>query len=535
MLTRLSIRASLVFLPLLGMFLSHSDARATCLTQCEATLKYFDCSEPPPNQWDNKMMLSFDLDCQTCCSAPGGPLTCNAEDPDMSLLSLTHLGQPYDGTFFLSKSTCKSGPLIMFNPALETGPYELLYGNMILAQFTAGAQAGCKTNDQCPKCSVCVSGECKGLGLIVCTQDSDCGKGQMCKIDAEAPCANQCVPIEEGPCKSNEDCPKCSVCVGGECKGLGLIVCTQDSDCGKGQMCKIDPEAPCANQCVPIEEGTCKTDADCPPCWVCNAGECKATGFAVCLSDADCGDGKMCIVDPVAPCNNQCVAKEPGCTNDEDCGSCAVCVAGECKGLGLIMCTSDDDCSQGESCQIDQTDPCKNACVPTAPECTSDADCPVCAVCVLGECKGLGLIVCMADIDCDAGYVCDVSSVADCYNACVPEPTGDDAGSGDDVSASDDAATTDTGNVADVMAGDDTADSGSSGEKDNQESNEDSQALSDSSGNGDNGGNDGSKPEKDDGCSLATTPPTLLSPPFVFVAIFMLGLRIVRRNKNATI
>lgn len=480
MLQRLPIRSSFAILATLGIWTVPADSAATCLTQCDATLKYFDCTEPPPNQWDNTLMLSFDLGCQTCCSPPGGPLVCEETEPELSLLSLSHLGQPYDGTFFLSKSACKTGPLIMFNPALETGPYELLYENMILAQFTAGAQSGCKTNDQCPKCSVCVNGECKGLGLIACTQDSDCGKGQMCKVD---------------------------------------------------------PDAPCANQCVPIEEDECKTDADCPPCWACAEGECKATGFAICTQDSDCGDGKLCLVDPVAPCNNQCVAKEPGCTSDEDCGSCAVCVAGECKGLGLIVCTSDGDCLPGEGCSINKEDPCKNTCVAIGPECTSDSDCAVCAVCVAGECKGLGLIVCVTDSDCDAGLMCEVSPIADCYNACVPTEPIEDAGSSDDT-GSQDMGSNDTGSVGDTTepnedtagsaelpAETDTADT-SVTDQDTQPTESDAQNGADT-GNGGDG--TGSKPKDDGGCATSADGNSA-SPLWILVCAGMIGFYAARRR-----
>ncbi len=54
------------------------------------------------------------------------------------------------------------------------------------------------------------------------------------------------------------------------------------------------------------------------------------------------------------------------CATNADCGVCAVCAGGSCKGLGVVECKSDVDCQPGKSCAKDPVDPCKNACVKDA-------------------------------------------------------------------------------------------------------------------------------------------------------------------------
>ena len=273
----------------------------------------------------------------------------------------------------------------------------------------------CASDDDCGACAVCVAGECKGLGLIICTQDVDCGAGMACEVDPADACKNQCVDATDA-CATDDDCGACAVCIAGSCKGLGDVSCTQDGDCAAGKTCKVDPSDACKNQCVDATDA-CATDDDCGACAVCIAGSCKGLGLVICTQDADCGPGQACKVDAGAACKNACV-DSAACTADDDCGACAVCVAGECKGLGLVICTQDADCGPGQACKVDAGAACKNACVAAA-ACTSDGDCGPCAVCVAGECKGLGLIACTTDSDCGAGRTCRVDPGAACKNTCA--------------------------------------------------------------------------------------------------------------------
>jgi hypothetical protein len=78
--------------------------------------------------------------------------------------------------------------------------------------------------------------------------------------------------------------------------------------------------------------------------------------------------------------------------------------------------------------------------------CASNADCGPCAVCVAGSCKGLGLIMCDAGNPCPPGQICQISSVAPCQNQCVAESVdagGQDAGEPEDTAGGTDAAGSD--------------------------------------------------------------------------------------------
>lgn len=65
------------------------------------------------------------------------------------------------------------------------------------------------------------------------------------------------------------------------------------------------------------------------------------------------------------------------CATNEDCPPCAVCVAGSCKGLGLIVCDAAHPCPDDQTCWISPVAPCQNQCVPAAEDAGSYADAEV--------------------------------------------------------------------------------------------------------------------------------------------------------------
>jgi hypothetical protein len=123
----------------------------------------------------------------------------------------------------------------------------------LAAGSSAALAAACDADADCEVCQVCVNGECKGMGLIVCLEDGDCQEGEVCQVDPEAACKNQCV--KQAECTADEDCGACSVCVNGECMGMGLVACFEDGDCQEGEVCQVDPDAACKNQCVEAPAG----------------------------------------------------------------------------------------------------------------------------------------------------------------------------------------------------------------------------------------------------------------------------------------
>lgn len=138
------IRAFLSLSALLALFLASAPAYATCLNQCTGALIFPDCSTPPPNDtWPASHLVTFQVGCKTCCSAPGGPLNCSPMTVDASHFSVIDQasGQATAGSFSLLRSSCNQESLIQFNLLLKPGKYELLSkvpggGNLILREFT---------------------------------------------------------------------------------------------------------------------------------------------------------------------------------------------------------------------------------------------------------------------------------------------------------------------------------------------------------------------------------------------------------------
>jgi hypothetical protein len=357
----------------------------------------------------------------------------------------------------------------------------------------------CASDADCDLCSACLDGLCIALPKAPdCVQDSDCGLDEYCITYPGAECRNRCAsqtcwvvdclgdcepvvnpcgagqtcvePIpgccgmcQEAACATDSDCGPCAICLDGLCMGLGDISCQSDGDCFNGETCVIDPENPCANHCAPAGE-PCTVDYDCAPCQACVAGVCVTPAPTGCLIDADCDEGEVCVQGLPGDCQNHCEPTLVPCATDSDCGACQVCVAGQCEGMGVLLCNTHADCGADEYCHEVLGEPCKNACEPL-PEgacrdhedcepgegcvmlpdgsglgdcfdtsCTLDADCGACGVCVNGQCQGTGLVVCSTDADCGEGKRCEIDAVAPCKNACVPAAVEPDASSGDSTS-----------------------------------------------------------------------------------------------------
>ena len=346
----------------------------------------------------------------------------------------------------------------------------------VTARPASAFAAQCTTDADCGSCAVCVAGACEGLGLVACTVDGDCATDEYCVVLADAPCKNHCAsktcwvvdcigncdpytsPCASGQacvepikgccgtcqppantCATSDDCGSCMACIGGECMGLGGVACTADLGCAADEYCIVVDGAECTNHCA--------------------SNQCK---LVKCLSLCDpyttpCDVGQTCV-QAIKGCCGTCQPDTPACQFDADCDACAVCVSGQCQGLGAAECTVDDDCATDEYCMVNPDSPCKNrcaskechvvdcagicdpygtpcptgqsciepikgccgACQPDATVCHADADCGACAVCVAGECKGLGASQCLADADCGPGLACAIDPVAACNNHCIP-------------------------------------------------------------------------------------------------------------------
>lgn len=285
---------------------------------------------------------------------------------------------------------------------------------LILISFTGvpHALAVCNSDAECGPCMGCVGNVCQAGPAVLCMEDIDCPVGQVCKVNPDNACLNMCIPV--GGCQSDADCGQCQVCLGGVCVGNEGVMCFADGDCDAGYWCKVNAEDPCANSCIP--DGGCNTDDDCGECKVCMGGECSGPGVA-CKSDGDCPFPKKCKINPDDVCNNMCTSGQ-GCVSSNDCGACQVCMDGECVDAGEVMCESDDDCMFGLVCKIDENNPCNNQCVQYK-DCWENDDCGECKMCKSGSCTPSGPNQCKSDSDCPDDKVCQKNAEDPCQNTCV--------------------------------------------------------------------------------------------------------------------
>ena len=234
-----------------------TSAWATCFFQCDVKLVNLGCTvQPDGSAVPAAGPVLFAANCQTCCAPPGGNVTCSPTDPNTATWHvLGSNNQPVPGAVSDLQQKCIDGEMMGYAPTgtLPVDSYALVVDSVIVAHFIVAPPAGnCKTSTDCGTCEVCVSGNCMGMGLIECTQDSDCQVGQICHKGAQT-CQNQC--IAKGGCSSNADCAKCTFCVAGQCEGTGLSMCQTDADCGLSQFCQVGE---CGNLCVttPTDAGT---------------------------------------------------------------------------------------------------------------------------------------------------------------------------------------------------------------------------------------------------------------------------------------
>lgn len=215
-----------------------------------------------------------------------------------------------------------------------------------------------------------------------------CEEVHLCTVDSECP-AGYCLVGADGT----------SVC-------RPSIGCADDGDCaamGPGFGC--DDRGLCAPEESPCPSGGCgcSSDADCGEGLLCVSSRC-AQPDSVCFFDFECGEGAACLDNEChALCTDSCPAGqacegglclEPegglhGCVYDEDCA---------CPGLACVnatcvpVCAADEDCGEREVCSSGacQPDP-----APTR-ECAADADCAADMACRRGLCR----LPCAADVNC---------------------------------------------------------------------------------------------------------------------------------------
>ncbi|MDA3864337.1 MAG: hypothetical protein PF689_10770 [Deltaproteobacteria bacterium] len=202
-----------------------------------------------------------------------------------------------------------------------------------------------------------------------------------------------CWEIENEPCNDESPCADNEVCTDFGC----ALLCEHDSDCNLGEEC-LD-----TGFCSPKEapQTICESDADCGNGTICELD--PETGNMICIpgctSDDDCAEDEVC-----ASCNRcepednpVCGDSKVFCENNEDCGSK---ICSEDHKCALSCETSDPLCPTGQVCSTDGV--CIDDPAPENPECVFSSDCGSSFLCLNTYCHS----TCEIDDECGYGEFC---------------------------------------------------------------------------------------------------------------------------------
>ncbi|KAB2895374.1 MAG: hypothetical protein F9K40_16220 [Kofleriaceae bacterium] len=242
-----------------------------------------------------------------------------------------------------------------------------------------------------------------------CTQDSECGAGNVCvRIDDPDGAFNACLPAcGTAPC----ECPNgqaCSntfagsmmdknACIPGNRAAIDGDACTTFGECDVDSICRANAEHP-GGQCIQIGctegmDNTCTSGGD---------GHCADPGFIssgtgcldTCTNDSDCrlAEGYKCF-DAGGSIGKYCRHPQAGdpCTVDTDCGEASIWACKTGAGFPGGYCTLEAACNptNGTGCTSGSS-----ICYdPPVPAGTADAYC-------VDRCEGV------AQGTCRTGYVC---------------------------------------------------------------------------------------------------------------------------------
>ncbi len=220
----------------------------------------------------------------------------------------------------------------------------------------AGRPPECTKREMCPAGKICTalqfcencesSGQCRTKELCdpmsrlctlrpgwgeACTTNEQCQAGSWCK---QGLCLDRS-EVSLCPGGTNAECPQ-----GNRCNTVTTVCeedlgCSEDADCSAGEVCNTGSRA-----CVP--KCTTETQAD-----VCAGGEkCVASKCVQCEADKDCGVGLKCDAAGKCSTGNRCYT-------DRDCKVPLTCFAqtGACLPKAP-PCGSDDNCPSDKRCDV---------------------------------------------------------------------------------------------------------------------------------------------------------------------------------------
>lgn len=138
-------RCLLALTLLSAALLAPAPAHATCMFRCKGALVYGDCSLPPKGKYPANRKVHFTATCETCCSPPGGPLSCSPTSIGPVDLKLVASGSTtaVPGNIVMLRGKCNNEQLFNFDQLLKPGKYEILAKhNQIIIQFEVVASVG---------------------------------------------------------------------------------------------------------------------------------------------------------------------------------------------------------------------------------------------------------------------------------------------------------------------------------------------------------------------------------------------------------
>lgn len=230
----------------------------------------------------------------------------------------------------------------------------------IVEVVDAGKPPQCTTRDQCMSGKICSSlKSCDN-----CESSGQCRTRELCEPKTQL-CTLR--PGWGEKCTTNEQCQAGSWCKQGLCldrSEVSLCPGGKSTECAQGLRCNTLTT-------VCEEDLGCSEDLDCGTGEVCNTGSRSCVPRCTLATQADvCAPGEKCVA-------NKCVQ----CSTDAECG-----VGLKCDAAG--KCTSGTRCYTDRDCKIPlicfaQT----GACLPKAPPCGSDDNCPSDKRCDVGSGK----------------------------------------------------------------------------------------------------------------------------------------------------
>ena len=220
------------------------------------------------------------------------------------------------------------------------------------------------TRDNCAQGEHCVVSIHGTVCIKECSKDSDCTKNESCKADINGIRACQKVPCELVTCHNGEEC------VVSNHEAKCVTRCSQDSDCPKNKVCKVNGALMLDICDFRTDIIKCTKNSDCPDSQYCEEDGRSKTCQRVPCDQVRCLNGAKCV----ASSHQAICIKE--CTKDSDCTGTESCKKGSHgKSTCQEVSCNKTDCTNGQKCFVSNHETlCAKECNKNS-DCTSDEAC----------------------------------------------------------------------------------------------------------------------------------------------------------------